>query len=64
MSEFVLGFKALADRLGRDVVGDPVEDETYWPDGEHSLQITTTGLMIYSKVGNTAHFIPAALPKA
>ncbi len=60
MPEFILGFKDLADQLGPDVVGEPVEDEQYFPDGSHSLQMTTKGLMVYSKTGNTTHFLPAA----
>lgn len=58
MAEFVFGFKDLAERLGPEVVGEPVEDETYFPDGSHSLQVTTTGMMVYSKEGNKAGFLP------
>ncbi len=56
--EFIFGFKDLAERLSPDVVGDPVEDEGYFPDGSHSLQVTTKGVMIYSKEGNQSGFIP------
>lgn len=64
MPEFKLGFKDLADKLGEPVVGKPVEDEHYFPDGSTSLQATTKGLMIYSKPGNQAIFLPAALPNS
>ena len=56
--EFVLGFKDLANRLGKDVVGTPVESEHYGPDGTTGIQTTTKGVMWYSKVGNQAGFIP------
>lgn len=64
MPEFLFGFLDLAVRLGAEVVGEPVEDETYWPDGTHSLQMTTKGLMIYSREGNQPLFLPAALPNS
>lgn len=64
MREFVLGMKAKADELGAAVVGEPLEDEHYFPDGTTSLQVTTRGVMIYSKAGNVVHFLPGALPKA
>jgi len=64
MAEFLFGFKDLADRLGAGVVGDPIEDEHYFPDGKTSLQQTTRGLMVYSKEGNQAGFLPFELPEA
>lgn len=60
MPEFILGFKQRAEELGPEIVGQPLEDETYWPDSEHSLQMTSKGFMIYGKRANQVHFIPAA----
>ena len=59
MPEFLYGFKRLAEELGEEVVGDPIEEEHYFPDGKTSLQQTTRGLMIYSKEGNQPLFLPA-----
>ena len=61
MAQFVLGFKTLADQLGAAVVGQPLEDEHYWPDGTTSVQLTSKGLMWYSKTANKAVFIPFAM---
>ncbi len=58
--EFIFGFKDLAERLGTDTVGEPIEDEHYFPDGQTSLQQTTKGLMVYSAEGNQAGFLPFA----
>jgi len=58
MPEFVLGFKTLADQLGKDVVGEPLEDEHPWPDGTAAVQMTSKGLMWYSRGANKAAFIP------
>lgn len=58
MPEFILGFRALADQLGAEIVGEPLEDEHYWPDGTTSVQMTSKGLMWYSKTANKAAFIP------
>jgi hypothetical protein len=52
--EFKLGFKALADQVP-SVVGDPVENEHYGPNGD-SLQQTTTGLMAWRKADNWTAF--------
>jgi hypothetical protein len=62
--EFLFGIKAKAEELGADVVGEPIESEGYFPDGSHSLQQTTKGLFIYSKVGNQVGFLPFAEPEA
>jgi len=48
--EFKLGFKALADQVP-SVVGQPIEEEHYGPNGD-SLQQTTTGLMVWRKADN------------
>ncbi len=56
MPEYKLGFKTLADQLGPDVVGDPLDDETYF-DAKHSFQTTTNGLMWYV-VGGQPFFLP------
>lgn len=60
--EFRFGFKALADELGPAIVGEPVEDEAYFPTGSHSLQVTSKGLMVYSKEGNKAGFLSFRQP--
>ena len=52
--EFKLGFKALADQIP-DIVGQPLEDEHYGPNGD-SLQQTTTGLMVWRKADNWTAF--------
>jgi len=56
--EFRLGFKAEADRLWYQVVGDPISDETYIGDG-FSYQFTSKGIMFYDKSSNTVHFVRA-----
>lgn len=61
MPEYVLGFRDLADRLGRDVVGEPQVDERTLknPDGGSviTVQMTTRGLMVYME-GGQPMFIP------
>ncbi len=52
--EFRLGFKALADQIP-DVVGQPLENEHYGPNGD-SLQQTTKGLMVWRKADNWTAF--------
>ncbi len=56
--EFHFGFAEKAMQLGRETVGDAVEDETYISPN-YSLQMTTKGVMIYSKAANTVHFLKA-----
>lgn len=58
MAEFRYGFKDLAERLGREVVGEPLMDEQYIGDA-FSVQFTTRGVMIYHKAANRAHFFAA-----
>jgi hypothetical protein len=53
------GFLALADELGRDVVGDPIENEKDLT-SSYRVQMTTKGMMVYSKEGNRAHFFEGA----
>jgi hypothetical protein len=55
---FILGFKAKADELGREVVGDPVEAEhDAWINGHAARhQATTKGEMVYYKDLNIARF--------
>lgn len=60
-AEFVMGFKKLADRLGPDVVGQPLENQDYITTklgGELAIQFTTTGVMLYSKQADREHFFP------
>ena len=64
MPEFIFGNKTLAEKLGANIVGEPVEDDDYFPTGNHSLQVTTKGFILYSKKGNISQFHAAALPKA
>jgi hypothetical protein len=54
VSEFKLGFKALADQLP-SVVGAPLENEHWGANGD-SLQQTTTGLMAWRKADNWTAF--------
>jgi hypothetical protein len=59
MAEYVLGFRDLAERLGRGVVGEPLEDEERvapWL----ALQLTSRGVMVYSARANRAGFLPFA----
>ncbi len=51
---FKLGFKALADQIP-DVVGQPLEEEHWGPNGD-SLQQTTRGLMVWRKADNWTAF--------
>lgn len=57
--EFHFGFKDKADELGEDIVGVPLDNEVYFGDS-YSMQMTTKGMMIYSKVANVVQFLPAA----
>ena len=52
--QFRFGFKTLADLIP-DVVGVPLEDEHYTPEGD-SQQRTTTGLMVWRKATNYPAF--------
>ncbi len=64
MPEFRAGFKDYVDRVGRDVIGDPVDDEHYLGD-RLVYQPTTKGMLVWTKdspVG--AQFYPAYFPKA
>ena len=54
--QFHFGFKVKAEELGTDVVGDPIEHETYLGD-TYSYQFTTKGIMMYSKASNIVKFI-------
>ena len=53
--QFHFGFADKAAALG-SIAGVPIEDEHYISDN-YSFQMTTTGLMVYSKQGNTVHFL-------
>ena len=55
---FRLGFKLLADQIGR-VAGQPVENEHYGANGD-SLQQTTAGLMVWRKADNWTAFTDGA----
>jgi hypothetical protein len=57
MPEFVLGFAALANRLGQDTVGDPLQDQIQ-VDENYAVQMTTRGLLWFSQEANQAHFLP------
>ncbi len=56
MAKFILGFEAKAAELGRDIVGDPLEDEQDLT-ANYRIQTTTKGIMLYSKKANKVHFI-------
>lgn len=53
---FHFGFDAKAKELGKEIAGEPLENETYISEN-YSLQMTSTGLMIYSKTANRVHFL-------
>lgn len=54
--QFQFGFKEKAEQLGAAIVGSPLENEHYL--GElHSIQMTTKGIMLYSKAANTVKFM-------
>jgi hypothetical protein len=53
---FQFGFKDKADELGESVVGVPLENEYYIGD-HHSFQMTSKGLMVYSKEANKVLFL-------
>jgi endonuclease YncB( thermonuclease family) len=57
--QFQQGFKHLADQIP-DVVGLPVEQEQYTPDGDASQQ-TTAGVMVYRKSDGWTAFTSEAL---
>lgn len=52
--EYVLGFGFLADLVGNDVVGDPVECEHY--EGTQAFQRTSEGEFFYDQATNTPVF--------
>lgn len=60
--QFTLGFADLAARLGRDVVGDPLENEHSTSRDGHAVnhQLTTRGEMVYWMEANRCDFYPAA----
>lgn len=59
---YVLGFADLANRLGRELVGDPIENEHTTSRDGHPVnhQLTTRGEMVYWIEANRADFYPAA----
>jgi len=59
MPEYQFGFKELADRLGREMVGEPLSDEEYFTD-DISIQFTERGIMLYSTTANRPYFFAAA----
>lgn len=48
MPVYALGFKELADNLGKDVVGEPLSDEQK----ALTVQATTQGYMLYAPGGH------------
>lgn len=52
---FVFGFKTLAEEMGA-AAGKPLENE-YALNERFNVQLTTTGLMVYSKAENSVRFI-------
>ncbi len=53
--QFMLGFKTLAELLGK-IVGQPVDNERFNPANGDSVQHTSTGLMVWRKSDNVAAF--------
>ena len=53
--EFVLGFKALRDIIGHEIVGECLENEHYSDNGD-STQKTTGGLLVWRKADNHTAF--------
>ena len=53
--EFVLGFKALRDIIGHEIVGECLENEHYTANGD-STQKTTGGLLVWRKADNHTAF--------
>ena len=53
--EFVLGFKALRDIIGHEIVGECLENEHYSANGD-SNQKTTGGLLVWRKADNHTAF--------
>lgn len=58
MPEYRFGFKDLADRLGRHVVGAPTTEEHPFTPDDLTVQYTERGLMMYHKPSNRPYFIP------
>ena len=56
---FTMGFGTMASMMG-DVVGQPLENEHYGPNGD-SLQQTTTGMMVWRKADNWTAFTNGAM---
>lgn len=55
MSDFILGFRTLADLIP-EIVGEPLENERHNPENGDALQQTTTGLMVWRKSDNMTSF--------
>ena len=53
--QFVLGFKALRDLIGHDIVGECLENEHHGANGD-ALQQTTGGLLVWRKADNRTAF--------
>ena len=53
---FVLGFAALRDLVGREKVGDCLEDEHFNVENGNAEQRTTGGLLVWRKIDNFAAF--------
>lgn len=60
MAEFQEGFYQKAQELGKEVVGEPVEDEHRIVAKDIVIQLTTTGMMLWHEPTNTTHFFEAA----
>ena len=63
--EFMFAFTALADELGADVVGEPMEKQgPHNYDGFNNVVLfTTKGIMFYNERLNKAHFVKGEAPK-
>lgn len=56
LPKFILGFATLAEILGEDIVGQPIENERHNPENGDGLQMTTKGLMVWRKADNWTAF--------
>ena len=53
---FILGFKTLAELIGEQIVGEPLENERHNAENGDALQATTKGLMVWRKADNWTAF--------
>ncbi len=54
--QFVLGFAAIREQIGAQVVGDCLENEGHNPENGDALQRTSGGLLVWRKADNVTAF--------